>query len=79
MFRDKRNFLKKLINNINEKGEYLNSSEKNNMKKSSKGRNHSFLIERTKSCEKLQKNFIDGNNELKISQDKKISDYNSYY
>ena len=72
--RDKRNFLIKLLNNINEKDKYQNISEKNNMESSSNKRNHSLHIERLKSFEKIQNNFIDENNELKISQVKKTSD-----
>ena len=72
--RDKRNFLIKLLNNINEKDESQNNSEKNNIESSSNKRNYSLHIERSKSFEKIQQNFIDENNELKISQDKKKPD-----
>ena len=72
--RDKRNFLIKLLNNINEKDESQNNSEKNNIESSSNKRNYSLYIERSKSFEKIQQNFIDENNELKISQDKKKPD-----
>ena len=72
--KDKKNFLIKLLNYNNENDEYKNSSYKNSMESPSNKRNHSLHIEKSKSFEKAQGNFIDVNNVSKISQDKKKSD-----
>ena len=74
----KRNIPKELLNNINAINEYQHSEEKNNIESLSNKKINSLHLERSKSFEKIPRNLIVENNELKIFQNnKKLNNNNN--